>query len=110
MSFRFGLWHLLPLWKRIEGRGITLIPTFSHQGRRGSYQAIPGCEFFYSSLDNKSGFLNTLKSPPSISRLGDFLAPLAGAKLENTVQPGTGLAGAACGRSPRSLAGNLDSP
>ena len=28
------------MWERIEVRGITLIPTFSHRGRRGSYQAL----------------------------------------------------------------------
>jgi hypothetical protein len=31
------------LWERIEVRGITLIPTFSLDGRRGSYQAKLGC-------------------------------------------------------------------
>ena len=56
VSARFGLWHPLPLWERSEVRGFTLIPTFSHQGRRGSYQAILGCVFFDSSLDYKPGF------------------------------------------------------
>ncbi len=50
-------------------RGITLILTFSHQGRRGYYQAIAGCEFLYSSLDNAPGFLNTL--PEIAQRLQD---------------------------------------
>ena len=56
VSSRFGLRHPLPLWERIEVRGVTLIPTFSHQGRRGSYQGIPGCVFFDSSLDDKPAF------------------------------------------------------
>ena len=50
----------LPWWERNEVRGITLIPTFSHQGRRGHYQAIPGCAFLYSSAGGASGFLNIL--------------------------------------------------
>ncbi len=40
-------------------RGITLIPTFSHQGRRGYCQAMPGRAFLYSSAGNARGFLNT---------------------------------------------------
>jgi hypothetical protein len=60
MSSRFGLRLPLPLWERSEVRGITLNPTFSHQGGRGYYQAITGCLFPYSSADNPPDFLNTL--------------------------------------------------